>query len=202
MAAYVYITNAAKIRKFLETIQTAGVPPKLTIKHLASLGFKSVNDRPLVTIMKAIGFATPSGEPTERWKQYRNKAQAGAVLAEGVREHYADLFKTYPDANLKDNEALHNFFSTHTSVGAGALRYMIGTFKALADLADFGATPPAPREASTVLAATPEPKVHVTPGQKSGVGITINIQLTLPEGSTAETFDAFFKAMRKHLPLD
>jgi hypothetical protein len=122
MATYIYTTNPAKIRKSLETIQTAGVPPKLSYKLLASLGFKSKNDRALVSIMKAIGFASSTGEPTEKWKQYRNKSQAGAVLAEGLREHYAELFKTYPDAYLKDNEALHNFFSTQTTVGEAALK--------------------------------------------------------------------------------
>ena len=202
MAEYPYIANAAKIRKFLETIQAVGVPPKLSIKYVASLGFKSANDRPLVAIMKAIGFASQSGEPTERWKQYRNKKQAGAVLAEGIRECYAELFKTYPDAHLKDNEALHNFFSTHTAVGAVALKFMVMTFKALANLADFGVTPSTPREVPVAHREAVTPRVSVSPTGKSGVGITINIQLTLPEGSTAETFDAFFKAMRKHLPLD
>jgi len=202
MATFVYTSNTAKIRRFLETIQTAGVPPKLTIKHLESLGFKNTNDRALVAIMKAIGFVSATGEPIERWGKYRDKAKAAAVLAEGLREYYAELFKTYPDAHLKDIEALHNFFSTHTSVGAGALRYIIATFKTLADMADFGASAPETAATPVVPESGDEPRASVSPTAKSGVGITINIQLTLPEGSTAETFDAFFKAMRKYLPLD
>ena len=200
MATFVYMSTSASIRKFLQAIQMAGVPDKLTLRHLESLGFKTKNDRALLSIMKAIGFVSPTGEPTGRWQEYRNKARAGAVLAEGLHEHYADLFKTYPDAHLKDNEALHNFFSTHTSVGAGALRYMIATFKTLADMAEFGAPP---RE-TVGVGVTPiaEPAVSVSRTARPGVGITINIQLTLPEGSTAETFDAFFKAMREHLPLE
>ena len=114
--SYVYTTNPAKVKQFLETIQTAGVPDKITIKTLESLGFKSTNDRPIVGIMKAVGFVSASGEPTKRWQQYRNKQTAGTALAAGIREHYNELFKTYPDAHQRDNEALRNFF-THNGGG-------------------------------------------------------------------------------------
>jgi hypothetical protein len=201
MASYVYITNPAKIVKFLNTLQEAGVPPKLTIKHLEALGFKSNNDRPLVTIMKAIGFVSSSGEPTEKWKLYRNKAKAPIVLAQGIREHYAELFNVYPDAYLKDNEALRNFFSTHTTVGAGALNYMIATFKALAGLADFKTETTVVSSESTVATLDTTGVVTTTQqGQaKGGFAVNINIELALPENATAETYDAFFKSMKKHL---
>jgi hypothetical protein len=201
MAGYVYITNAARIGKFLETIQKAGVPPKLTIKYLESLGFKSNNDRPLISIMKALGFASSTGEPTERWRSYRNKNKAPIVLAQGIREHYEGLFNTYPDANLKDNEALHNFFSTHTTVGAGTLAFMIATFKALAKLADFQTETPA--VSTTLKEITSNATGAVAAKQqdqaKGGFTVNINIELALPENATPETFDEFFKSMKKHL---
>jgi len=201
MASYVYMTNSAKIGKFLKTIQKAGVPPKLTGKHLKALGFKSVNDLPLVGIMKALGFASSSGEPTESWQSYRHKTQAPIVLAQGIRKHYADLFKMYPDAHLKDNEALHNFFSTHTTVGAGTLKFMIATFKALVGLADFKTETTIVSSESTVDTSDATGAVTTTQqGQaKGGFAVNINIQLALPENATPETFDAFFKSMKKHL---
>ncbi len=201
MASYVYISNPSKITKFLETIQGAGVPPKLTIKHLESLGFKSINDRPLITIMKAIGFVSSSGEATERWQLYRNKNKAPIVLAQGIREHYATLFEVYPDAYLKDNEALRNFFGTHTTVGVGALNYMIATFKTLAGLADFKT------ETTVVSSESTEAVSDATGGvttkqqgqAKGDFAVNINIELALPENATAETYDTFFKSMKKHL---
>ena len=45
----------------------------------------------------------------------------------------------------------------------------------------------------------PDPKIQIGKTQRSGMTININIQLTLPEGSDSETFEAFFKAMNKHL---
>jgi Family of unknown function (DUF5343) len=210
MASYIYTTNSAKIGKLLEVIQSSGVPPKLTFQHLEALGFKSKNDRVLLTIIKALGFASSTGQPTERWQQYRNKSQGATVLAQGVREHYSELFKTYPDAHLKDSEALHNFFSTHTTVAASTLKLMIMTFKALVGLADFDT------EASTIapVSSTTPPIAAATGSQtggpqatglnlksqaNGGVTININIELALPENATQETFNAFFSSMKKHL---
>ncbi len=201
MTSYVYITNPANIGKFLKAIQKAGVPQKLTRKHLEALGFKGTNDRPLVGIMKALGFVSSTGEPIESWHSYRDKTKAPIVLAQGIRKHYADLFKMYPDAHLKDNEALHNFFSTHTTVGAGTLKIMIATFKALVGLADFQTK--ASAVSSTPAAITSDATgagTTIRQGQaKGGFVVNINIQLALPESATPETFDAFFKSMKKHL---
>ncbi|MHC4753609.1 MAG: DUF5343 domain-containing protein [Planctomycetota bacterium] len=206
MADYVYMTNPAKIGKFLKVIQKTGVPPKITTKYLEALGFKSTNDRPLVRIMKALGLASSAAEPTESWKRYRNKIEAPIVLAQGIRKHYADLFKMYPDANQKDNEALHNFFSTHTTVGTTTISFMIATFKALVGLADFQTR--APAASSTPAAITSEEtgeghdqtSKNFLQGQTKGVfAVNINIELALPENANGETFDAFFKSMKKHL---
>jgi hypothetical protein len=48
-AEFPYITNPANLRKFLEKIRTLGVPDKVSIAYLASLGFKSTNDRPIIS---------------------------------------------------------------------------------------------------------------------------------------------------------
>jgi hypothetical protein len=73
------------VREFLQKIQAVGVPSKVTVKYLESIGFKSKNDRYLISILKAIGFVDDSGTPTDFWRAYRNKAEAPAVLAAAVR---------------------------------------------------------------------------------------------------------------------
>ena len=201
MGDYIYMANPARIRDFLQKIQSAGVPDKLTLQTLSSLGFKSSNDRPIIKVMKEIGFISSSGEPTNRWLRYRNKQIAGTVLAEGIRDHYAELYKMYPDAQMRDNEALRNFFSTHTKVSASTLNFIVLTFKTLCELADFSAVLPISQ------AQTEEPAIDVgqplestiVGKEKPGYTININIQLALPSDATKETFDAFFESMKKHL---
>jgi len=202
-AEFIYITNPAKIRSFLEKIRAAGKPDKVTLKTIESLGFKSVNDRALLPIIKALGLVDGSGVPTARWGAFRSNYKA--ALAAGIREHYAKLFTLYPDAFQKDTEALNSFFSSHTSVSAGTLKFIISTFKTLCSIADFGpestsiavtspATADVPTGAPAIITQS-RPIVSASPG----VTVNINVQLTLPENADAKTFDQFFKAMREHL---
>src|SRR6266699_1596494 len=115
MAQAIYTPTPASITKFLDAIQGLGVPPKVTKQYLESIGFKSTNDRALVPVLKALGFVDTGNVPTDRWRNYRDTGKAKGVLAAAITEAYSSLFETYPDAYRRDNEALRNYFSTHSS---------------------------------------------------------------------------------------
>lgn len=202
---YTYHVNPINVKKFLDHIQTAGVPTKVTFQYIQSVGFKSSNDRAILTVLKAIGFLDSSGVPTDVWRAYRNKSQSKKVMAAAVRKGYGTLFTTYPDAQRKDNEALRNFFSSHTSVGEGALGYMVRTFKTLAEMADFESSPAEPPEIETddeveleVEKNSNVVKRKVTTGG-TGMTVNINIQLQIPATDKAEIYESFFAAMKKNL---
>jgi hypothetical protein len=198
-ADFPYMTNPATMRRFLEKVQTLGVPSKVTITFLNSLGFKSTNDRPIIPALKFLGFLNGSGEPTETWQRYRQKSTAGAVLAAAIRTGYADLFATYPDAERKDTEALRNYFSTHTKVGEASLNMIVRTFKTLCDAADFTGDAPSPVEPEMRKPAGGKDHLPVKPLTQSGPAININIQLQLQATEDAKVYDNFFAAMKKHL---
>ena len=67
MADFPYMPNPSTIKRFLDHIQKAGVPEKVTSRYLVQVGFKSTNDRPLIGILKSIGFLAPDGTPTSAW---------------------------------------------------------------------------------------------------------------------------------------
>ncbi|MEE9554186.1 MAG: DUF5343 domain-containing protein [candidate division Zixibacteria bacterium] len=192
-----YIQSQNTIRRFFSHIQTSGKPSKVTYKYLESVGFKSKNDRPIIGILKFIGFLDSSGVPTELWQKYRTKQRGGIVLAKAIKSAYSSLFLLYPDAHRKDTEALRDFFSTHTTVGAASLQMMINTFKALCELANFEA------DASEYLLETSSPPVSsAITSQKttqSGLVININIELGLPSDADPKTFENLFSAMKKYL---
>ena len=197
MADFPYTPNPASVPKFLDHIQKAGVPQKVTQQYLNSVGFKSTNDRYLIAILKFIGFLDQSAVPTDSWKDYRNKQKGPVVLAASVRSGYTELFDTYPDAHRKDSEALRNFFSTHTSVAETTLGLIVRTFKAFADRADFekeGGASAIPTSVATPGAATPSGN-----GGGAGTTININIQLEIPATKDAEVYEKFFAALKKHL---
>jgi hypothetical protein len=202
---YTYHVNPVNLKKFLQHIQTAGVPSsKVTFQYISSVGFRGSNDRAIITVLKAIGFLDDSGHPTDTWRAYRNKSQSKKVLAAALRKAYATLFTTYPDANRKDTEALRNFFSSHTSVGEGALGYMVRTFKTLADMADFESPAESLPEVEVEVEEQEEKggavvKRKVVTTTPNGMTVNINIQLQIPATDKAEVYDSFFAAMKKHL---
>jgi hypothetical protein len=135
----------------LGKIRTTGVPAKLTVAHLKTLGFKSSSDATLIGVMKFVGLIDASGIPTPMWNEYRG-AHHKTVLAKGIRSGYADLFAVYPDAYSRQNSELVHVFSTSSSAGSQVIGKTVQTFKALVEEADFSAAS-APTE--TTLRAGP-----------------------------------------------
>lgn len=208
MADFPYSPHAASLKRFLDHIQKAGVPEKVTLKYLQTVGFKSTNDRYILGILKFLGFLDSTGATTKTWVDYRNRQAARAILAASMRQGYSDLFKTYPDAHRKDNEALRNYFSAHTKVAESTLGLIVTTFKALAAIADFEAAAPAATvEGKEDVAASPRRRPAAAPQEApeskaptlSPPTININIQLQLPATEDASIYDKLFAALKKHL---
>lgn len=208
MADFPYTPTPTSAKRFLDHVRSAGVPEKVTHKYLEKVGFKSTNDRYILGILKFLGFVDAGGVPTKLWQAYRNRTSGGKALAAAIRQSYADLFKTYPDANRKDNEALRNYFSAHTKVAESTLGLIVGTFKMLCSAADFeGQAPlidadenntegPAP---SARGSKAPRGSVSHESGGGQGPTININIQLQLPATDDGAIYDKLFAALKKHL---
>ena len=201
MADYPWTLSPGRLKEFFDSIPTTGVPDKVTTIHLEKIGFKSKNDRRMVSILKDLGFISEGGAPTDTWKAYRNRGNSRAIMAQAMRTAYADLYKTYPDAQRKDNEALRNFFGSHSDGGERILQAIVQTFKALAELADFGADAPDGSDGGEALDTSNQKVVEVRRKNITGSGLTVNvnIQLTLPDSASAETYDTFFGALKKHI---
>lgn len=164
---YPYHVNTANLKKFLEHIQSAGIPPKVTFQYITSVGFKSKNDRAILTVLKFVKFVDNSGVPTKLWQAYRVKSQSPKVIAGALKTAYKTLFDTYPDANRKDNEALRNFFSSQTSVAENTVTLMVHTFKTMADMGNFDSP-----------AAVPEVEVDVEePALEAGKKVEVAREL-------------------------
>ena len=203
MASVPYTPTPASIPKFLQHIQSAGVPAKVTQIYLVGVGFKSTNDRYLIAILKAIDFIDNSGTPTDRWRSYRDKAKAPGVLAAGIRHAYSELFETYPDAYRKDDEAIRNFFGSRTDLGESTLGLAVRTFKALCEKANFEG-PEVTEEIVEDIGKLAKVEVKQGKAASGGMGATspvinINIQLELPPTEDASIYEKLFAAMRKNL---
>ncbi|MEW6114372.1 MAG: DUF5343 domain-containing protein, partial [Thermodesulfobacteriota bacterium] len=199
MKDYAYTTVPGKLKPLLAKIREVAVPGKVTQQWLSSIGFKSSNDRSMLPVLAFIGLVDEPGAPTAKWKELRG-ANYKAVLAEGIREGYAELFATYEDAHQRTDEELRHFFGTRCSAGSQVLARIVATFRHLCDLADLklsAPTPTAPTDGQGKLGLRPTgdlSPIHMPP-----LAININIQLSLPETTEELVYDRLFAALRRHL---
>lgn len=198
------IVGPKSIDRFLSIISTAGVPAKVDINYLKSVGLKSGNDGALIKIFKSLGFLDGSGIPTDKWRSYKDSAKSKKVLGEAIKTTYSGLFSIYPDANRKDDEAIRNWIRTETGGSDVAVQRMLSTFKTLANSADFDGLIEAepvgeanPTATSHSTASTPVAATSYT--NKSGPVVNINIELQIPPTNDPAVYENFFSAMKKYL---
>lgn len=205
-----YVVVPSSLTTFLQAIQTAGVPPRVTFEFLKTLGLTSSNDRSVITVMKAIGFLDQSGAPTDLYRAYRNTSEAPRVLGKALRQAYADLFMANLTANTLSNEKLQGIVATKTGKGERVVKEIVRTFKTLAKHADFNDTEEV--DTSPTANATQEvaidsslalhaPETATSPTLKSfGVGgLHYNIQIHLPTTTDITVYNAIFRALKEQL---
>jgi hypothetical protein len=202
VAKFPYTPMTGKLKGFLQKIQQVSRPDIVDKEWLASIGFGASNDRRIIPILKFIGFVDQSGKSTETWPAYRDKSRSKKILADGIRQGYAELFETYPDAYRRNDEDVANFFTARANVAAQVVSITVKTFKTLCELAEFGDVPVADSEVSVPSDNTGTGRSAIrTVAQGLGPSITINIniQLTLPDKADEAEYDKFFAALKKHL---
>ena len=116
-ADFAYMTNAKNLKAIMEKVRNAGSQPKFTHSFLQTLGFSSSTDRPAIGVLKALGFLTPDGVPTERYHQYRNENRSGLALAEGLREGWSELFLVDREAHKRGQAELVGTFKSASGKG-------------------------------------------------------------------------------------
>jgi hypothetical protein len=199
------VTTPGSINRFLEAIQSAGVPPRVTFEFLKTLGLTSSNDRAVIAVMKAINFLDSNGSPTDRYRRFRDKDQGPKVLAEALREAYSDLFMANTRAHELPSEKLKGIVATKVSKGERVVSEIVATFKALAKAADFtGASENSPQrppeaEEREDTARRPEAEDNTHQPARKVTQFHYNIQIHLPTTTDITVYNEIFKSLREHL---
>jgi hypothetical protein len=200
-----YVVAVGNISRFLDAIQTAGVPPRVTFEFIKTLGFKSSNDRSLIRLAKAIGFLDENGVPTSAYREYRDPNRGPKVLAEALRKAYEDLFLANTKANELSVDKLKGIIATKTSKGDRVITEVARTFNSLAKKADFSADVDDVAEVAEPSGAigsnANETPISVTfPRSKnSPASFHYNIQIHLPTTTDITVYNAIFKSLRDNL---
>ena len=200
-----YLTSIKNLRGILSAIQGAQAPKKFTIQFLTSLGFTSTADRLVIGVLRSLGFLNSNNEPTDRYFRFLDQSQSGSVLADGVRDAYADLFQINKNANqLSKSEAINKFKTLgQGQLSESVLAKMGMTFVELCKIADFKtvATNTRAEAPPSDEADIPDETAEKNLSQRkiSFGGLHYNIQLILPESRDQKVYDALFRSLRDHL---
>jgi hypothetical protein len=200
-----YLNSAKNVGEIFAAIKGAGVPDRFTHEFLKQLGFSSSNDRSVIAVMKALRFLDDNSAPTDRYKRFRDPAISEAVMAEALRDAYADLFTVNQKANEQSSTALVGAFKRLTGKGDAVAKKMATTFKTLAGLADWSAASVAaqPIDEAEALESQRTTEERTRPDGSllpaTFPGLHHDIHLHLPESTNVKVYDAIFRSLREHL---
>ena len=204
-----YMVSPGLIPKILGKIAEARRPDRFTQDFLeVKLGFSGGSARPIIALLKRIGFLSSDGTPTKLYDSFRNAGSAGAAMAEGIKIGYKDIFDRSEYAYEMSREKLHALVVEMTGLEKEnrVAQAIVATFCALKEFANFEAkgdadTVPEKVEAgSTHDRPPPLPRQPADDGSRQmelRVGYTIN--LNLPETTDPDVFNAIFRALKENL---
>lgn len=216
---YATTNNIAKI---FEALARAQAPERFTLGFLSDLGFKGSNDRSIIRVLKAMGFLDSNGVPTQRYFNFLDEDQRGAMVADGMREAYPDLFRVNREAYELDRSKVRNKLKTISkgSLSDQVLKQAAATFEQLSAIADFdldsqnsdAASPAESPKGSEP--ATPHPGEHVRSNSGEGLDVpqplggsseisrsylTYRIEINLPASRDKTVYDVLFRSLKEHL---
>jgi Family of unknown function (DUF5343) len=196
-----YFASTKNLAQILDQVQRGRVPPKFTYDFLKLLGFPSSNDRPIIPVLKALGFLDVSGVPQERYRRYKDPSQAKRVMAEGIREAYADVFVIDEKAHDLSSEKVRGIFARLSDKSEIVTERMAMTFRALSEHADFSQ----PSEEPTTEDEANEKKASDVEPKESSAGPSLSlrhdIHIHLPQSDDIKVYDAIFRSLREQLSL-
>lgn len=202
MASLPYVTATGNISKALEGIKAAAVPDRVSqdfVKTILKVGGGSGDQ--MTTFLKKIGFTAPNGAPTELYKTFRNASSSKAAVATAVRAAYAPLYKRNEFMHKLSDEQLKGLLVEETGQpeDSAAVRYALGSIKALKALASFDEQLPAVADESKNQQQREGQSEHHKHRPNLGLNLGYTINLNLPATSDPKVFDAIFKSLKEHL---
>jgi len=196
--AWVQPTN--RIPDLFNKIRDGQAPERFTQQLLKDWGFSSTNDRPFIPLLKALGFLTAEGKPTQRYNDYRDHSRSKQVMGQALREAYGDIFLIKENPTNADRAAIEGKFKSFHNASDNVAGLMTRTFLGLLPLADLSSasTVELPKALERDQSNGNEP-IHSEFASGRGLGLHYNIQIHLPATKDVEVYNAIFKSLREHL---
>lgn len=209
MSNYPPFMNATgRVKTILDKVVTAQTPPRFTYDFLETkLGSKGGSAKPMVSLLKRIGFIHTDGTPTDLYAKFRTDSGRGAAMAEALKIGYADVFERNEYANELPKDKFRDLVIEMTGLEktSSTVTAIVGTFFALKEYANFENLV-ATEEQDNELQKHKPPVQYELSGPKReqtasdvGLNLSYTINLNLPETSDVEVFNAIFRSLKENL---
>ena len=192
-----YLQSYKNVGELFQKAKAAKVPEAFTQKFLAeTIGLKASGDRPLINLLRLLGFLDSSGKPTPRYSALKNEKIAGIEIARGIRQAYQPLF----DADLK------GLVAQVSGADTGTTSKIVGTFKSLLRLADFESESQLDEDGESQNSDNGKKQIDIksqadslasSGGKDMRPEFHYNFQIHLPSNGSEETYANIFNAIRK-----
>jgi hypothetical protein len=198
-----YVNAYGNIPKLFDAIKSASVPPKFTNDFMQTvLDLKSTSYRAMIPLLKRLGFLDPGSVPTQAYRDFRDDSLSASVMAERIKEAYADLYAANEYAHRLGKDEITSKLKTLTGAAAddGVIPYVAGTFSNLVKLAKFDGKPPK-RGEPTSPADSEKDRINLKSDNAFAgrLGISYTINLNLPATTEIEVFNSIFKSLKQNI---
>lgn len=196
-----WVQAANRIPDLFSKIRDGQAPSQVTTQLLKDWGFASSNDRAFIPLLKSLGFLTATGQPTQRYHEYRDHSRSQAVMNDTLKEAYGDIFLIKSHPTKSDQVAITGKFKSYHNVSDDVSQRMSKTFFALLSLADLSAEAPrkdVAAEAEPLKKRDAAAPAKVSPSSVLLSGLHYNVQIHLPATKDVEVYNAIFKSLKEH----
>ena len=209
-----YTLKPNAIPAYFDALLDAQAPERFSLKFLENLGFTSTNDRLMIGILKELGFLNTDAVPQQRYFEFLDRSRSRQVLADGIREAYADLFAVNKKANeLRVADVKNKLRTLYAGKKTDLVVSNIAkTFAAICEYADFSNSMTTEKTAATsddvkpkddvakpAETAPPTQGIRTVEGALRLDALQYHINIVLPESRDQSVYDAIFRSLREHL---
>jgi hypothetical protein len=199
-----YLPSYKNVEKLLTSIASAKVPETFTQTFLAqTLGLKASSDRPLIPLLRTLGFIDASGRPTAQYRELKNPSKAKSAIADAVRKAYKPLFEANEATNALSSEQLRGLIAQVAGTDEEMTKRISYTFTALAKHGEFSSVGGREKideeeeEEEEDSEDAPASKIKLQRHGGLRTDFHYNLQIHLPANGTEDAYLNIFNALRK-----
>jgi hypothetical protein len=202
-----YLTSPGTLRTILNKVIELAKPDKFNYDFLENVvKMTGGASKSCIPILKRMGFLNSDNSTTELYSRFRTESGRSTAAYEGLRKAFPEMFKRSDYAYSVDDNKLKDIIVEITGLKSNdpVAVAIKGTFNAIKGFMSpgFNHEVIAVEDASAVeadMAGAAQEIAGISAKSSSGLGLSYNINIVIPETSDVRVLNAIFKAVKENL---